>query len=275
MTRSSLVLAFFFALLALTHTSHAFQQAKKQPTRNNEPTDRESGADTVTYTIQHNLSDEWEDRNSVDVTFHSANSHAAHRTPATLKFSDAPLSARALKRLKNAAAGGGSGGLYRIRLYKQGSDASTAVMASVPACALVASDFRESVLLQLDVYGTLTSVNYMLPNYQCDAPAAAVQSIPLKVSIQSRGKVSLGVPAEKPKFHLRAGAQMPGAAGGAEGQPAQPTDPNAPPPEQPKSFLQKYWMYLLPVGLLMVSQMLSGAVQEGTGGGAGGAAGGR
>lgn len=130
---------------------------------------------------------------------------------------------------------------YRVRFVPVGAEAAVnapVVSASVKACALATSGFRELMTFHTDVYGQLQSVSYDTPIRVC--PDAGVKTKALKkskVSFRSKGKVSLGRNGERP-LNVRSISNV-----RAEKAKPKPVE---------KSFWAKYWMYILPLVLFML-----------------------
>lgn len=144
------------------------------------------------------------------------------------------------------------------------------VTASVKACALATSQFRELVVLNYDIYGNLLGLDYKAPVTACSDQIA----YPIKkgLVVMSKGKIFLGKSGESPKSirepsevdpALRAEAEAAKSVGNnKDGQPV---------PDANKNFFQKYWMYIVPIGIYMLLQAATGEqpAAAGQGGGAG------
>ncbi len=139
-----------------------------------------------------------------------------------------------------------SGGYYRVRLQRKRGGAGApaqpeALVASVPACQLIASGLRELWRFESDVYGFVSALDYSTPVTACSGSVATTAT-----SITARGKIGFGRIAEKVRA-ARAGValpQAPGAAGDAEAAAAAAAAANNKPEE--KGFFAKYWYVLLP-----------------------------
>jgi hypothetical protein len=154
--------------------------------------------------------------------------------------------------------------VYRVKFVAAGQSEANAVMASVPACALVASHFHETFIFHSDPYGSLLSVSYRTPLSSClpsSEATAILDAAGEDANMVTKGKVSFGRPGEKAKMHVRPGFDASSqAAAQAVGSDAPPpaaapeknADGSTPPP--PQSFFQRYWIYLVPLGIFMVIQ---------------------
>jgi len=154
-------------------------------------------------------------------------------------------------------------GYYRIRLSPIGrgdensSNKLSTIVASVPACALEASQFRELFTFYSDVYGNLLGVDYTTPIADCHYNRASRKS-EVEVSLKAKGKLSLGRPGERPRTGVVEEKEKEKEKEGS--------------PEKDKSFLQKYWMYLLPVAIIMMMNTGGAAAPAAAAGNTGGGA---
>jgi len=96
-------------------------------------------------------------------------------------------------------------------------------MASVKACQLEASNFLEAFTFQVDAYANLIAMDYKTPLVTC----AKQPKYPVSESskFRSKARLSLGLEGKKPDLTRII------------------KEKNQGPP--PKSFLQKYWLYIL------------------------------
>lgn len=218
-----------------------------------------SGGDIqFSFKIEHSFAPgQWSKRGSLDLQF----SH--HSRLGNVKFSNNPLASADIDALKALVR---DNDYYRIRLVPQGATKEQEfVTASVKACALATSGFREMFLLHCDSYGNVLALDYKTPLMTCDTNA----QITLKVAFQSKGRVSLGKAGEKPKnIRNTLAPQQPRGAGRKGAQKGQ----QEPPVE--KSFFQKYAAYIIPLGVLFFMSAISPAEEGGKGGGKGGGNGG-
>lgn len=159
----------------------------------------------------------------------------------------------------------GDGGFYRVRLVPTGDvDQKTPVpMAAVPACALQASGYRELITFQTDIYGRVAGMTYKPPMTSCaDLPPAKAESM----KFRTKTAIAMGRTGEKPK-PIRSGQfdKLSSQSGGSEGGKAKPGGKQK---EEPKTFFQKYWMYIGAFVLYVFMQMLNPPDEAGQGGGA-------
>lgn len=209
------------------------------------------------FQIEHSFAPgHWSKRGSLDLQF----SH--HSRLGNVKFSNSPLSSADIDSLKALVR---DNEYYRIRLVPHGAAKDQDfVTASVKACALATSGFREMFLLHCDSYGNVVALDYKTPLMTCDKKA----QITSKVTFQSKGRVSLGKAGEKPKnIRNTLAPQQPKGAGRKGAQKGQ---------EAPveKTFFQKYAAYIIPLGVLFFMSAISPAEEGGKGGGKGGGGGG-
>lgn len=149
---------------------------------------------------------------------------------------------------------------YRIRIQSDVNDEKSAkVIASIPACLLVASNFHEIVRVHVDQYGHIRGLWYQTMSTECpktklDMPSGPVQLV-TSVSVDMEGKGAKILSEPVPKVEREQEERQKQQQGGG-------------------SFMQKYWYYIIG-GVLLVS-MLSGdepkaGASAGGGGGGGGA----
>ena len=147
-------------------------------------------------------------------------------------------------------------GLYRVRVQSNVNDPSSPkVMASIPACLLLASNFHELFRIHVDQYGNIRSLWYQAAAARC-APGATVPPD----SVQLVTSLSVDMDVKGPKLPVE-----PVVRAEREGQEKEA--------EQP-SFFRKYWLYI--AGGMLLVLMLQGDEEKGQGraGGAGGGGGG-
>jgi len=195
--------------------------------------ERGAGDLVLSYQIEHSITPGvWKPRSSVDLIYSSASRSAT----AVGKFAPVNFTAEDLKTLKNLP----PNSYYSVRLVNNRTNA--VVSASVRASQLISSGFRELFVFHSDQNG-----NVMGLNYECASRTSS--SATDSLVIQSKGKSSFGRTGEAPKMNKMVEAIDPAAEGG-----------EAP----PQSFLAKYWMYLIPVALILMSNLAGGAApQEG------------
>jgi len=193
------------------------------------------------FMLEHSISDDqWKPRGNVELQFGKQN---------PVKFADTQLSSADLAELKKLV---DNHGYYRIRLVptKPAGTPDSYVMASVPACALVASGYRELLNFHSDVYGNIIAVDYRTPITQCEALPAIKTSD--KAEFKPKGKILFGRTGERPK-DVRSQVQQEEEAAKNDKEPK-------------KGFFAQYWMYIIPGVLIVFMQMAGGAMQQGEGG---------
>jgi hypothetical protein len=176
------------------------------------------------------------------------------------------ISRKDLSALFTSAGAAASSALYRVKFVPASATSDDeGVVASVPACALVASHMHETFLFHADPYGSLVGVASRTPITDCLSAGEQEKVLADTANdlLKTKGKVSFGRPGEKAKLHVRpgfdAGAQAAAQAVGSEAPPpaaAASVERNADgtPVPPPQSFWQKYWIYIVPLAIFMVIQ---------------------
>jgi hypothetical protein len=236
--------------------------------------------DSVTLFIEQSLDNgaNWLERGTVEINFSSASTGRAG-----IKFSETSFNSQDLQQLKQLAR---VNQFYKLRFSAtspgEASDHESAagVMNSVPAASLFASSFHENFLFHFDIYGHLISVDYTVP---LQATAQSIQSINSfsrdSVALNSKAKLSFGRTAEKPqlirmKNSFDSAQQSTVGVGGEAGAAAGAGAGAGEKKEEEKSFLEKYWLYIIAFGVMFVVQIFNAAPPEESGAGARPAAGG-
>ena len=170
-----------------------------------------------------------------------------------------------------------SGGVYTISLPSVLSDPdSPPVFASTSACALLASRFEEHLQLTMDGKDRVVALSYYLPVVPPRCPTEGLPRLALdEVLFKTSATQHFPEEGARPMGKLHDASFLPAAASaaaaaaqraamGAEGKEGEQ------PAAENQSFLRKYWMYILPVVLIM---SMGGPEPEGDGqgGGSGGA----
>ncbi|KAJ3041131.1 hypothetical protein HDV00_009845 [Rhizophlyctis rosea] len=127
------------------------------------------------------------------------------------------------------------------RLSVRGEGVSKELNASAPLCLVYGAKFQDHFTLHVNERGQPWHVDYLLPSADCKA----VSQGPVKSQFKTQVTLLYPVPASRPQLEAI----------------VQGTPDGKPPPE--KSFLQKYWMYLVPVLILL---LLSGGDDQQGGG---------
>jgi len=173
-----------------------------------------------TYILEHGL-DSFEHRASIEIQF-------PVNKPATLKVSDNDLTPAHRAFIQHLANGSKP---YTVRAFDV-SRPQRVVLASVPACAIVASHFHDMVSLHVDAFGNVVGLDYTTPLTVCSGALSSDSA----TSFSSTVRVVLPKPAEKvkeirPKFSPEVEEVKQKEA------------------EQP-GFFSRYWMYILPIGCI-------------------------
>eukprot|EP00276_Gloeochaete_wittrockiana_P014671 CAMPEP_0184343032 /NCGR_PEP_ID=MMETSP1089-20130417/11588_1 /TAXON_ID=38269 ORGANISM="Gloeochaete wittrockiana, Strain SAG46.84" /NCGR_SAMPLE_ID=MMETSP1089 /ASSEMBLY_ACC=CAM_ASM_000445 /LENGTH=336 /DNA_ID=CAMNT_0026672155 /DNA_START=28 /DNA_END=1038 /DNA_ORIENTATION=- len=156
-------------------------------------------------------------------------------------------------------------GIYRIRVpvkFKHSSDdhedreSSSVphhVMTSIRACALVASNFAEHFTLVVDSSNNIHSLRYDVPAKSCPA------NLKVNGTIRFSPVFRVAYPPEgiRPILPVpNAGGGGGGGGGGSapansDGKPTQPGQP-----QEQQSFFRKYWYFIVPIGLILLSNAI-------------------
>lgn len=186
------------------------------------------------YVLEHSiLPGEWTQRGTVEIMY------SAQKQAGVVKFGPTTLSASDLANLEKSVA---KGGYYSVRMFSSGS--LMPLLASIKACQLVASGYRELFVFHSDVNGHVVGLDYRTSSTDC-APPIALPSA--RQPILSKGRTSFGRNGEKPK-HLDKLQPPPGTMAKDEDKETQAN----------QGFLRKYWMYILPIVVFMVISNFSG-----------------
>ncbi|KAG0369493.1 hypothetical protein BC939DRAFT_446310 [Gamsiella multidivaricata] len=129
----------------------------------------------------------------------------------------------------------GSYGFYQIKLKDESR--GWEAMSSIKSCLLLASDFQEEITLHLDRDNQIFAFDYYTTESKCESDHKnefALTSLDRFKSV----KVDLIGSASGPKAHyVRAQAMKVDQTGQ---------------PETEKTFFQKYWVYIVPIVLVML-----------------------
>lgn len=152
------------------------------------------------------------------------------------------LSLEDMDSLKDLAA---SNGYYRIRLLPKSSENSdgsdTSVTTFVKACALFTSRLTETITLSVDSSGHLYGVGLIVPDGGCDAKTLNVDAVALPSNFNTSVVVM-----------LQGTGQLPDTQTYIQKLEKEKRDKAAGQTQDNRSFLAKYWMYIVPVVIFMM-----------------------
>lgn len=152
------------------------------------------------------------------------------------------LSLEDMDSLKDLAA---SNGYYRIRLLPKSSESSdgsdTSVTTFVKACALFTSRLTETITLSVDSSGHLYGVGLIVPDGGCDAKTLNVDAVALPSNFNTSVVVM-----------LQGTGQLPDTQTYIQKLEKEKRDKAAGQTQDNRSFLAKYWMYIVPVVIFMM-----------------------
>eukprot|EP00270_Netrium_digitus_P012863 TRINITY_DN4222_c0_g1_i1.p1 TRINITY_DN4222_c0_g1~~TRINITY_DN4222_c0_g1_i1.p1 ORF type:complete len:335 (+),score=73.07 TRINITY_DN4222_c0_g1_i1:33-1037(+) len=155
-----------------------------------------------------------------------------------------------------------SDGMYRVRfptnLAAPGKSRSF-IMAAVKARCLAAAGLKEKFEFALDGRGNLVAVSY-IPLGDCLKSSSSQERVLLPAS-PFTSLVELKEPAKAPRLTSTLSFRTFNSLDDVEVVEAQPVE-TKPPPEPEKTFWQKYWMYIIPLGLVFINAMVTAAVPE-------------
>ena len=158
-------------------------------------------------------------------------------------------------------------GNYLVRIK---NPSGSVVTAYARACALVASGFREEWAVTMDQSGDVIALNYQPKVNDCDGGTTQLED-----PVQFETSVRMAYPWRGIRPDVKAGiASTPGQTPQQQQQQQQQSQQKAGSdkdgaPEEEKTFLQKYWLYLAIPGVFMMMNGLP--PEEGQGGGRPGA----
>lgn len=181
-----------------------------------------------------------------------------------------------------------SNGLYKLRVSS--GMAGSPALTSIPARCLVSSNCTERLHLHLTSTGEVTAINFALLQCPCHSGISTPGTLPQSWAFADESPVLVWLPERAPALHLApkppqdqdktpsqqakgrapasdlAGARTP-LAEGEEGA------GEVEPPKDERSWLQKNWLILLPLGFVLVNVL--GQMDPGAAGGRTPAAAGR
>mmetsp|Transcript_13118 Transcript_13118/g.15868 ORF Transcript_13118/g.15868 Transcript_13118/m.15868 type:complete len:296 (-) Transcript_13118:356-1243(-) len=151
-----------------------------------------------------------------------------------------------------------SGSPYRVRIPStpfETEEGSKHVMASLPARCLANGGFHENFVLHLDDYANILSVEYSLPaSGECQPGEHAEPPTSWKFHTMAYVKL----PKEAPRLNADVATHYhtPTRDGAPPTDGPEMSDPNNP-KKPPKTFFQKYWMYIVPVGFVLLNNIVA------------------
>jgi hypothetical protein len=208
--------------------------------------DQAAKSKTFVYDLEHSTSadgDSFTSRGTIEVTI-SKRSKSVRVDSSNIRSS---LTKEEITRVRALAK---DQQFYRLRLPSlPGSDRK--VIASIPACTLMAGNFKESLWLHLDLSGHLVAFDYVTPI----ATGECNDAVLAKALQRHQGEVqtSTTVQIAKAKNGHRVPNKIQGISPPPPGMehlikqtPAQEQAANQP------GFLRRYWYIILPVALMML-----------------------
>ncbi|KAJ3054219.1 ER membrane protein complex subunit 10 [Rhizophlyctis rosea] len=118
--------------------------------------------------------------------------------------------------------------LYRVAVRIPGSDKE--LNASTPFCFLYGAGFKDHITIHVDEKGEPWHLDYLVPSSECKSPEQGT----IEVQFKTQVTIMHPVPATRPQLE----------------EIVQGSPDGKPPPE--KSFLQKYWMYIVPILIILL-----------------------
>jgi len=210
----------------------------------------ESGARVSDLAVEHSVDGRtWSPRGSVALTIDMGKKQVALKFASnTYEMSDSEVAA-----FKDTVA---ADAFYKVRIRVE--DGSNWMMASTPACSLLASRFRETFRFHIDKAGSLLGFEY---SPIVHARGCLASEVPANVKLLSKAGAELPseahvvpitaigganpqIPAGADPSAIAA-AQEAAATKGANGEGAEDEEAKPEP-----SFLQRYWYIVLPLALL-------------------------
>jgi len=245
-------LVFLVLLVAACHAEEEYEDEWEQPESSRSGS--QGSRSRAVYTVEHSLGIEgFEPRATLAIATSTLSSEKSAKFLEAGKFSSEDVAA--FKHLVKA------GGFYRIRVRSNPDDASSHyVMAALPACQLFLAGFKEKLVIRFDLEGSIAAIEYANPFFPGDCVKRLTSGSKSKGSIRIRSAATIAVPEDAPSPPLRISGNM--FVKGAE-QIIAGNKKAAP----QKSFFQKYWHIIVPVGILF---MLSNALAPAPAGGGGG-----
>ncbi|CAG8453104.1 2688_t:CDS:2 [Ambispora leptoticha] len=135
--------------------------------------------------------------------------------------------------------------LYHIKLVDE-QDPNKSFISFTKWCLLLTSDFEDEIIIHLDKDSNLFHFDYYTTQPLCTASSDAYKNVPSIPKFKTTAQTIKAVKGVRPKLAKAAPLRPDGTI-------------ETPPPE--KSFLQKYWIYIVP--LLIVLLFGGGPEEEG------------
>lgn len=156
--------------------------------------------------------------------------------------------------------------VYRIRMRSRpDDDKSPYVVASIPACQLLLGKFKEKILIRENEDGSVSSLEYANPYFHGDCAKLLSGSSKAKGNIRFKSAAQFVMPNEATPVPLKIEGNM--FVKGAKARGGKNGDKKG--AEESKSFFQRYWHIILPVGgMMLLSNVMAPPPQQGGGGGA-------
>lgn len=159
-------------------------------------------------------------------------------------------------------------GVYRIRMRSRPEDSNSPyVVASIPACQLLLGKFKEKILIRENEDGSVSSLEYANPYFHGDCVKLLSSSSKSTGNIRLKSAAAFVMPNEATPVPLKLEGNMfvKGAkTGGKKGKNGEKGGQ-----EESKSFFQRYWHIILPVGgMMLLSNFVAPPPPGGGGGGA-------
>jgi len=111
------------------------------------------------------------------------------------------------------------------------------VMASVPACFVLSSNFVDSLTAHLDVNSNIISIDYIPNRYKCDINAKGTNK-------NWKTNIRLGFPEKGPSVNLT------------------PFQQQKEEPVEQESFFSRYWIIFVGIGIYVIVSTLASGVPE-------------
>eukprot|EP00271_Cylindrocystis_brebissonii_P013096 TRINITY_DN32689_c0_g1_i1.p1 TRINITY_DN32689_c0_g1~~TRINITY_DN32689_c0_g1_i1.p1 ORF type:complete len:327 (+),score=61.74 TRINITY_DN32689_c0_g1_i1:214-1194(+) len=254
--------------------SASIPQAAESSQNSNRPAAVQAGAGslqekTVVFDLEHNLKNGGRD--------FKAAGHLSLRLRTTVngakKFSKLTLERLELSAEEKAAFQEllEADAFYQVRVPSSvfGASPPRYVMASAKARCLLAAGLKEKIELHMNAAGNVVGVSY-IPEADCSKSLPATS--PLLEADTWPFTSAVGIKMGSPGPRIVLPVEVPLLP------PPEPLKPGEVPPKpmEPKTFWQKYWMYIIPFGVIFLNAFLSSAAEAppatGAAGGAGGGA---